>query len=166
MPTVGIIVGKLLPCWLLSMLSGLVSIAILILYFKIPFRGNLLHLLLISSAFTFAMSNLGLLISAAAPNVLATMQNAAIYIMSSFLCSGYSWPQFAMNSFGQNFAKLLPITYAGATIRDILLAGYAPNLIRNSLILFGFGSVCLLLAIVAFSIRRKQFEANCQEESI
>lgn len=160
----GIILGKLLPCWLLSLLSGLFCIAILILYFQLPFRGNPLHLLLISSAFTFVMSNLGLFISAAAPKVLATMQNTAIYIISSFLCSGYSWPQFTMNSFGQAFATCLPITYAGTTIRDIMLAGYAPNLLRNSVVLFGAGLVCLLLAILSFTIRRKQFTAPCQEE--
>jgi len=163
LPSWAIIMGKLIPCWLLAIVSGLLCIGMLVFYFKLPFRGNLLQLLLINSAFTFAMSNLGLFISAAAPNVLATMQNTAIYIMSSFLCSGYSWPQFAMNKFGQIYAALLPITYAAADIRSIMLAGHAPNLLRNSALLFGFGCLCLLLAIVVFNLRRKQLAPQCQE---
>ena len=158
-----IILGKLLPCWLLSILSYLVFIGILTSCFSIPMRGSLLELLLIGSAFTFAITNLGLFISAIAPNVLSVMQNAAIYIMSSFLCCGYSWPQFAMNSYGKIYAATLPITYAAITIRDILLAAYAPDLFRNTLILFIFGGVFCLLSILSFSWRRKKYKSECQE---
>ncbi|MBP2655524.1 MAG: hypothetical protein H6Q73_3093 [Firmicutes bacterium] len=158
-----IIIGKLLPCWLMSILSYLAFIGILISCFGIPMRGSMLELLLIGSAFTFAITNLGLFISAIAPNVLSVMQNAAIYIMSSFLCCGYSWPQFAMNSIGKIYAATLPITYAAITIRDILLAAYAPDLFRNTLILFIFGGVFCLLAILSFSWRRQKYASECQE---
>lgn len=151
-----IMIKKVFPCWLLSSLSYIVTLTLLISIFKIPCRGSFLQLLLIGSAFTFAMSCFGLFISSVSPNSLVLMQNSAIYIMSSFLCSGYSWPQLAMNSFGQFYAKLLPITYAAVTIRDILLAAYAPDFLPNFFILCSFGCCLLLLSVLIFSLRRKK----------
>ncbi|MBP2651683.1 MAG: hypothetical protein H6Q74_2508 [Firmicutes bacterium] len=159
-----VIISKLVPCWLMSILSYLVCIGILVSLFGTPLRGSVLQLLLIGSAFNFAVASLGLFISAAAPNVLSAMQNSAIYIMSSFLCSGYSWPQFAMNSFGKAYAAILPITYAAMTIRDILLAAYAPGLLNNTLILIAFGGVFCVLSIAVFSLRRRRFVSEAQEE--
>lgn len=153
-----IILGKLVPCWLISVLSCVASVGVLVVWFNQPFRGSLLDLILIGSAFSFAISSLGLLISAACPNILSTMQNTAIYIMSAFLCSGYSWPEFAMNSFSKIYAMLAPITYAAATVRDIMLSANVPALSRNILILFAFGGVFCTLAVLIFARRRKQWQ--------
>ncbi|MCE5286806.1 MAG: ABC transporter permease [Pelosinus sp.] len=152
-----IMLSKLLPCWLLSVISYLLTLGVLINYFEVPCRGSFTQLLLIGSAFTFAMSTLGLFISSITPNVLMLMQNSAIYIMCSFLCCGYSWPEFAMNSFGQFFAKMLPITYAAVTVRDILLCAYAPDLEHNLIVLTTLGSSLFLLSILTFKLRRKKF---------
>jgi ABC-2 type transport system permease protein len=156
-----IMLSKLLPCWLLSVISYLVALAILINFFDVPCRGSLTELFLIGSAFTFTMAALGLFISSITPNVLMLMQNSAIYIMCSFLCCGYSWPEFAMNSFGQFFAKLLPITYAAVTVRDILLSAYSPDLNHNLLVLCLLGSSLFLLAVLTFNLRRRKFA--CEE---
>jgi ABC-2 type transport system permease protein len=152
-----IMLCKLLPCWLLSVLSYLITLAVLIYCFNVPCRGSWLQLILIGSAFTFAMSSLGLCISSITPNVLMLMQNSAIYIMSSFLCCGYSWPEFAMNSFGQFYAKLLPITYAAITVRDILLSAYSPDLFHNIMVLCLIGSSLFVLSVLTFKLRRKKF---------
>lgn len=151
-----IIVGKMLPCWLLSVASLLVSIGILVVWFKHPFRGSLAELVLNGSAFAFAITNLGLFISTACPNILATMQNTAIYIMSAFLCCGYSWPEFAMNSFAKVYAMIAPITYAASTVRDIMLSSYTPAVFTNSLILFTYGGTFCILSILLFSKRRER----------
>lgn len=152
-----IMLCKLLPCWILSIISYLITLLILIYFFKVPCRGSFGELFLVGSAFTFAMSTIGLFISSITPNVLFLMQNSAIYIMSSFLCCGYSWPDFAMNSFGEFYAKLLPITYAAITVRDILLAAYAPELKYNLLVLCLLGSSLFLLSVLTFKLRRSKF---------
>ena len=163
LPVWAIICGKLLPCWLLSVLSYLVSISLLVVFFQVPFRGNPVQLLWIGGAFSFALSAFGLLISSIMPNVVPVMQNGALFIMSSFLCSGYSWPLFAMNDFGRAYAAFLPITYAAETVRDIMLVAYAPNLMHNSLVLLVFGGVCCLLSIAALSLRRRRFYSQFRE---
>ena len=163
LPVWKIILGKLAPCWSLSVLSYLVSILLLVVCFQVPFRGNLFHLLLMGGAFSFAICALGLFVSSLMPHVLFFMQNFAMYIMSAFLCSGYSWPLFAMNDFGRTYAIFLPITYAAETVRDIMLVAYAPKMMQNALILLAFGSFFCLLAIMALSIRRKRLSSQTQE---
>jgi len=163
LPVWAIIFGKLAPCWLLAVLSYLLSIGLLVACFGVPFRGSPAHLLLVGGAFSFAITAFGLFISSLTPNVLFVIPNAALYIMSSFLCSGYSWPLFAMNDFGRSYAALLPITYAAATVRDIMLAAHAPGMLRNTLILLGFGGICCLLAMAFFALRRKKAAAKFQE---
>ncbi|MBC8016774.1 MAG: ABC transporter permease [Sporomusaceae bacterium] len=151
-----ILMGKLLPYWLCSMFSYVVYLAINTLFFDSPFRGDLGSLLLIGCAFTFAIINIGAFYSAAAPTQLHAVQLPMIYIMPSYLFSGYSWPLIAMNDFSQGFAAIMPITYAADVIRDILLAGYSPTLFTNTAILFAFGSVLFCLSCIIFFRRRRK----------
>jgi len=58
-------------------------------------------------------------------------QAPMLYIMPGLLYSGLSWPPFDMSSFAAAFGALLPMTYAGDALRDIMLSGYAPDLTRN-----------------------------------
>lgn len=164
LPPWAIILGKLLPCWLLAVLSFALSVVVLVSCFQIPLRGSVIHLLSVGSAFAFAVTAFGLLISSITPNVASVMQYSATYIMSSFLCSGYSWPLFAMNDICRAYAALLPITYAAVTIRDIMLVAVAPDMLKNILVLLVFGCVCCLLATTILSLRYKKIHAGLREE--
>lgn len=156
--------GKLLPYWFFSMISFFMYLWIAIEVFYVPFRGDIGSLLLIGSAFTFAIVNIGAFFSVIAPNQVASVQLPMLYILPAFLFSNYSWPTFAMNEFSQIFSAILPLTYAADTIRDILLAGYAPSLLTNAAILFAFGSLLFLTTSYIFSLRRKKLLHPSKEE--
>jgi ABC-2 type transport system permease protein len=158
-----ITLGKLLPYWIFSIISFMLSIWAAIQVFFVPFRGDIGSLLLIGSAFTFAIVNVGAFFSVIAPNEVASVQLPMLYIMPAFLFSNYSWPTLAMNEFSQLFSAILPLTYATDTIRDILLAGYAPSLITNAAILFAFGSLLFLITSCIFSLRRKKLCTSKEE---
>lgn len=158
-----IMLGKLLPYWLLSMISFAICLFMNFILFAVPFRGDIASLLLIGSAFTFAIINVGILFSAIAPNIVYAVQLPMLYIMPAYLFSGYSWPLLAMNDFSQKLSAILPITYAADTIRDILLAGNAPSLFVNTTLLFIFGSVLFFLSALIFSLRRKKLLHTDQE---
>ena len=151
-----ILIGKLLPYWLCAMISYVAYIVINILFFGSPFRGDIGSLLLIGCAFTFAITNIGAFYSAIAPSQIYAVQLPMLYIMPSYLFSGYSWPLLAMNDFSRGFAATMPITYAADVMRDILLAGYSPTLFANTAILFAFGGVLFCLSCIIFSLRRKR----------
>lgn len=159
-PAWTIIAGKLLPCWLLAVASFVLGIGLLVVCFHIPLRGSLLQLLAIGGAFSFAVTAFGLLVSSLTPNVIVAMQYSAVYVMSSFLCSGYSWPLFAMNDICRAYAALLPITYAAVTVRDILLVAVAPDLFKNVVILLLFGGVCFAAAAAILTVRHGQIRAR------
>ena len=151
-----LIIGKILPYWLCAMVSFITALCITITLFQVPFRGDIGSLLLIGCAFTFAITTVGLFYSVIAPNVVYAVQLPMLYIMPSYLFSGYSWPTLAMNDFSRGFSAILPITYAADSIRDILLAGYSPSLLTNILILLTFSTIFLSLSILIFSLRRKK----------
>ncbi|MDF2571123.1 MAG: hypothetical protein K0R55_2727 [Sporomusa sp.] len=160
-----IIAGKLLAYWLCSLLATIISIAVCIIAFKVMFRGSMGSLLLICSAFTFMMVNLGLLLSAMAQDERMPVHPATLlYIMPSLLYSGYNWPHIAKSSFVYAYSLLLPMTYAAETIRDILLAGYSPDLLLNSAVLYVAGSIACLLTIRVCMRRCKSLAAATLQE--
>jgi len=158
-----IILGKLVPYWLLSMTSFVLCLLMNIALFDVPCKGDVGSLLLIGSAFTYAIINVGTFFSAIAPNIVYAVQLPMLYIMPAYLFSGYSWPILAMNDFSKGFAAILPITYAADTLRDLLLAGYSPSLFINTTLLFIFGSVLFFLSSFLFSLRRKKLLHTSRE---
>ena len=74
--------------------------------------------------------------------------------MPGLLYSGLSWPAFDMNSVASAFGKLLPMTYAGDALRDILLSGAAPELAGNCAVMVLGGLFCLVAASAVFHWRR------------
>ena len=151
-----ILIGKLLPYWLCSMIDFVICLAINTMFFDSPFRGDIGSLLLIGCAFTFAIINVGAFYSVIVTNEVYAVQLPMLYIMPSYLFSGYSWPLISMNDFSRGFAAVMPITYAADAIRDILLDGYSPLLFRNVAILFTFGGALFCLSCIIFSQYRKK----------
>lgn len=151
-----IVIGKLLPYWLWGMVSFAAYLVIAYQFLLLPVKGNLGELLLIGSAFVFAVSAIGLFFSAIAPNEVQAVQLPIAYIMPAFLFSGYIWPDFAMNTFSQLVSTILPLTYAAVNIRDLMLAGYAPDLYRGVLVLSAMGGLLLSLSVSIVTFRRRR----------
>ncbi len=159
-----IIIGKLLPCWLCSIGAFITYLGIIIVFFDVPFRGNPISIILLGSAFTFLVVNLSLFFSAIAKNEVSALQVPLLYIMPGLLFSGLSWPHLAMSHFSQAISSLMPLTYMADTLRDLLLAGYSPTLLKNIFIMFGSGSVLGLITIFVFSQRRRKIKSQTAKE--
>jgi ABC-2 type transport system permease protein len=162
--SVSIVIGKLLSCWLCTMGAFMTYLAIIILFFDVPFRGNPASILLLGSAFTFLVINLSFFFSAISRNEVSALQVPLLYIMPGLLFSGLSWPRLAMNDFSQIFSSLMPLTYMADTLRDLLLAGYSPTLLKNIFFMFTSGIALGLLTIFVFSHRRKNFQHQTTKE--
>jgi ABC-2 type transport system permease protein len=155
-----LVIGKIVPTWLVSLAAYFAYLAYLIQGFGIPFRGDVSSLLMIGSAFCFAIIGVGVFFSALSPTEIMAIQSPVLYIMPAFLFSGYSWPLVAMNGFSRTLSNLMPFTYFADTLRDILLVGYAPDLVKNTVILFLFGMVLSLFAIVIFVVKRRWLQTR------
>ena len=164
--SLAIIIGKLIPYWLCSTAVFGSLVWLMNVFFDIPFRGFLSHLLILGSTFTFFVTAICLFFSAIAKNEVAALQNPLLYIMPGLLLSGLSWPLFAMNDISRAFSALMPLTYTADTLRDLMLIGYSPMLMTNTLIMLISGIIFGLVATLIFSLRRKKAQAPCQEVSL
>jgi ABC-type multidrug transport system, permease component len=155
-----IIVGKLLPCWGCAVVAFIAFVGIITTFFGVPFRGNPASVVILGSAFTFLVTNISFLFSAIIGDEVKALQFPLLFIMPGLLFSGFSWPRFAMNNFSQFWSSLMPLTYLTETLRDLLLAGSSPFLLKNILILFTAGGVLCLVTVGLFSLRRRKIETK------
>ena len=76
-----------------------------------------------------------------------------IYIMPGLLYSGLSFPNFRMDEYAEFFSQLMPISYAGDSLRDVLLLGYAPHLFNDCRSMILFGLISYLITIMIFTAK-------------
>lgn len=165
-PSISILIGKFLPCWFCSILSFIVSIYVSTSFFKVPFRGSIIDLLIVGSAFTFLVINISFFFSAIAKNAVLALQTPLLYIMPGLLFSGLSWPQIAMNDFSRIFSSIMPLTYMADILRDLLLGGYSPYFLKYLFIMFMSGSVLFFITFIIFYWRRKNVSTCDRTEAI
>jgi ABC-2 type transport system permease protein len=150
-----IVIGKLLPHWWCATAIFMAYLGVITTMFAVPFRSDIVSVLFLGSAFTFMVSNLSFFFSAIAKNEVSALQVPLLYIMPGLLYSGLSWPYLNMNQFAQWFSALLPLTYLADTLRDLLLGGYSPALLKNVLIMYSSGCMLCLVSIFIFSRHRR-----------
>ncbi len=144
-----IIAGKLIPYFILGMLSMLGSVVIARIVFALPMRGSLFALCFASSAFLLAALCQGLLISTVTKNQFVAGQAALIAaFLPAMLLSGFIFEIDSMPIAVRAVTRLIPARYLVSSLKTIFLAGdiYAviiPNVIAMLCIAAFFFSVTL-----------------------
>ena len=157
---------KKVPSWLilgakcfwvlvLAVPSFFLSLAVLYSVFDVPVRGSLTALAWMITAFCMAVAGIMVLFSAFSPDEVMSIELPLLYIMPGLLYSGLSWPDFYMNTPAAVIAQIFPMRHAADSVRDILLAGYAPELMNQSLQLFLMGLAAYGLGTAVFALRRR-----------
>jgi ABC-2 type transport system permease protein len=149
------IVGKVIPYVFLAFMDGMLTIGIGVLVFDVQFEGAAWVLLTNTLVYLYSALALGLLISTLASTQQAAMATALMLtLLPSIMLSGFMFPIAGMPLILQVITRLIPATYFLEIIRGVLLkgTGYA-ELYHNTLILFGIGTLFLLLAIRKFKVR-------------
>lgn len=150
-----IILGKLLPYLVLGTLTVLLVIAIGSWVFEVPFRGDPLVLVLLSSLFIAGMLGQGLLISVVAKNQMVATQVATMSSMlPSMLLSGFVFPIENMPRVLQLITVVVPARYYIEGLRGILLRGNGlAELWPQALALTAFAVAVLALSTARFQRR-------------
>jgi len=131
----------------MGLISLLMVLAVQTLLFGVPVKGGLGALLLLSLAFSFAVSGTGALLSALFRDPVLASQAAAVWFIPSTILSGYTWPLISMPSGLQALAWLMPYTHYGDPLRDLLLKGHVGGLGAQIGFLAGCGLLGFLLAL-------------------
>ena len=136
--TIGIwelVFGKVIPYFLLGLVSMAICVFVAVVFFGLPFRGSIWVLAIVSSAFLFCALGLGLMISTIAKNQIVASQIALVtgflpaYILSGFLFEIYSMPFWI-----QLLTYAIPARYFVQCLQTLFLVGNVWDLILFNLI--------------------------------
>lgn len=147
-----IIVGKMLPYMVLTLIDCMIVAIMGVVVFDVPFAGSLL--LFAGTALVFAVAGLsiGLLASVVSSNQLLANQIVILSTMlPSILLSGFMFPIKSMPEWVQVFTYAVPARYFITICRGVMLkAQPAESLLRPTIFLVVFGAVLLSLAVARF----------------
>ncbi len=143
------LLGKLIPYYLLGMGALTLSATAAVVVFRVPFRGSIPVLLLISTVYLATMLPLGLLISTLSRNQFVASQAALLAaFLPAFELSGFIFEIDSMPWPIRYFTYVLPPRYFVASLQTLFLAGNVPSvLVPNTLILAGEACLFFLLLV-------------------
>lgn len=119
-----ILLGKIIPYFLLGSGGLLLSVAMAVWLFEVPLRGSFWVLFLGSSLFLLVALGMGLLISSATKNQFVAGQIAIIVtFLPAFILSGFIFEIRAMPTVIQWITYLVPARYYVAILQTVFLAG-------------------------------------------
>ncbi|MBL7792464.1 MAG: ABC transporter permease [Saprospiraceae bacterium] len=119
-----IIVGKVLPYVLLSLINAVLIIAMGVYIFDVPIKGSLIALLGLNTLFIITALSLGILISTRTQTQQSAMLISLLSLMMpSMLLSGFVFPIESMPWLLQMISTVIPAKYFIISLKAIMLKG-------------------------------------------
>ena len=125
MPATGfeIMLGKVLPFFLVGAIQLVVILGAARLLFHVPFVGNLGFLIAAVLVFVFELLLLGYVFSTLARSQMQAMQLTFFFLLPSILMSGFMFPFRGMPAWARWIGDALPMTHFLRVVRAIMLKG-------------------------------------------
>jgi len=151
------IASKVIPYYLLALGSMTLCTMIAVFGFGVPFRGSVLALLAIASAFLMPALGLGLYISAAVKNQFVASQLALLTsFLPTMLLSGFLFEISSMPWPIRLLTYAVPARYLIPPLQTVFMAGDLWGLILpDCLVMVGFG---LLFFFLSFRATRRSLD--------
>jgi ABC-2 type transport system permease protein len=152
-----ILAGKVIAQTTRGMFQGIIILGLSIGLFGVVVQGSLALVVGLLLLTVFSIVGLGILITSfTSTEETATMAMMTITFPMLFL-SGVFFPLQQMPEFMQVIAKFLPLTYAVTALRRVVVLGVGIQAISTEIIvLFGFGTVLLFIALLVFERAMKR----------
>jgi ABC-2 type transport system permease protein len=129
-----LIVGKILPYVILAFVNVLEVLIIGHWWFKVPVRGDLGLILILSGLFVLSSLGIGLFASTIANTQQEAILTVMMTILPSIFLSGFFFPIDAMPKFLQIVSYIVPLRYYLVIIRALLLKGVGIGSLENEII--------------------------------
>ena len=135
-----LLLGKLIPYYLLAIFSTFFSLALAVSLFGVPFRGSLFALFCVASLFMMSALGHGLIISTLSKNqYVASFAALLSAFLPVVLLSGFIFELDAMPLPQRMIAAVLPARYLVTCLQTLFLAGdvwplLVPNMIKLGLL--------------------------------
>jgi ABC-2 type transport system permease protein len=140
-----VLLGKLIPYFLLGMGGMALSTAMAVWIFGVPFRGSFVILSLVSALFMLTALGMGLLISTVARSQFVAGQIAImVAFLPAFILSGFIFNISSMPGIVQLITHIIPARYFVSSLQTLFLAGTVwPVVLFDAAALFVMASVFL-----------------------
>jgi ABC-2 type transport system permease protein len=148
-----LIIGKLVPYFLIGFIDMALSVLMAIALFGVPLRGNIFLLGVISGVFLFGGLSLGIVISIVTKSQLVASQiSMVVTFLPAFLLSGFMFAISNMPKPLQMLTRIIPARYYVAVLKGIFLKGNPLRiLVVNAVFLLIFG-------IIVFAVANRKFK--------
>jgi len=144
-----LLVGKVIPYFTLGMIAMALSVSVTVFGFGVPFRGSILALVAVSSAYLMGMLGLGLLISTVTKNQFTASLAALIAgFLPAFELSGFIFEIDSMPAPVRLLTRVLPPRYFVSSLQTLFLAGDVPNVLVPDGLVLVMMAVGLFLALL------------------
>jgi ABC-2 type transport system permease protein len=142
-----LLMGKLIPYFVLGMISMTICVCVSVFFYDLPLRGSIVILGLVSAIFLICALGTGLLISTLSKSQIVASQLALIMgFMPSYMLSGFIFEIASMPTYIKLFTYVVPARYFVECLQTIFLVGNVWELILlNTLAMIAFGSVIFFL---------------------
>lgn len=152
-----VILGKLIPYFILGMGGLALSVAMALWLFDVPLRGSPWLLLAASALFLLTALGMGLFISTVAKSQFVAGQIAIITtFLPAFLLSGFIFDIGSMPGIVQTLTHVIAARYYVAILQTVFLAGNVWSVIVPNLL--GLGVLTLIFIGLTYLKSRKRLE--------
>jgi ABC-2 type transport system permease protein len=150
-----LIVGKMLPYFVLGMGGMAVSVVVALTVFQIGFRGSFLVLFFTASCFMLTVLGFGLMVSTITRNQFAAAIIALVAtLMPALLLSGFIFDLRSMPLVVQAIAVIVPARYFVEILKTLFLAGNVwAVIVPNTAALIAMATI--FMAVTARMTRRR-----------
>ena len=149
-----LIAGKTLPFALIAFVDLALVTTVAVVWFEVPFRGNLLVLLLASLLFLLPALGTGLLISTVSSTQQEAFLTTFLTFMPTILLSGFLFPISSMPKVFQWLTLVNPLRHYLEIVRGVFLKGTGLGVLwPQHLALLALGAALLTLAAWRFEKR-------------
>jgi ABC-2 type transport system permease protein len=148
-----LVIAKILPYVLLSMVDVVIILAVGTLWFNVPIRGSLMLLMVLTGLYLLPNLGLGLLISTVARSQQQAQMMAMPIMLPSMFLSGFIFPVAALPVALQVVSSFLPLTYFLFIARSVVVKGAGLDLLLpqvGALVVFSIA----IMAIAAIRFRK------------
>jgi ABC-2 type transport system permease protein len=156
---IDLLLGKVLPYYLLGMIGMALSVTVAITWFHVPFRGSIAALLILSSLFMLASLGFGLFLSAAIRiQFVAAQVSVVAGFLPAFFLSGLLFDLESTPLPIQVISHIVPARYFVSISHTLFMAGDIwPVLLPNALVL---GLMAFVFIGLAYRKLTKRLEVS------
>ncbi len=119
-----IIIGKLIPYFILGWLTMIMCMVVAIFFYEVPFRGSLIAFSIVASCFLFSSLGMGLFISTVSKNQFVAGQISMFTaFLPAFMLSGFIFEITSMPKIIQYVTYILAPRYFVSALQTLFLVG-------------------------------------------